>query len=156
QLRDWRRCISRDGRGARLDRDGRGQGGVTPEYDTIDRVSDHRRGTRFVNPSGPALQPMTKVARMLREPSTPWPRRIDVPAAQPPALDGAAAAVTFIGHSTFLIQTSAGTLLTDPMYSWRAGPMNLLGPRRVRPPAIRFDDLPPISTILLSHNHYDH
>jgi L-ascorbate metabolism protein UlaG (beta-lactamase superfamily) len=99
---------------------------------------------------------MTKVARMLREPSTPWPRHIDVPATQPPALAGAAAAVTFIGHSTFLIQTSAGNLLTDPMYSWRAGPMNLVGPRRVRPPAIRFDDLPAISTILLSHNHYDH
>ena len=120
------------------------------------RVSDHRRGTRFVNPCGPALQPLTKVARMLREPSTPWPPYIDVPASRPPALEGAAAAVTFIGHSTFLIQTKAGNLLTDPMYSRRAGPMNLAGPRRVREPAIRFDDLPPISTILLSHNHYDH
>ena len=42
------------------------------------------------------------------------------------------------------------------MYSERAGPLNLLGPRRVRPPAVRFEDLPPISTVLLSHNHYDH
>ena len=64
--------------------------------------------------------------------------------------------VTFIGHATFLIQTQAGNLLTDPMYSQRAGPLNLIGPRRVRQPAIRFDDLPPISTVLLSHNHYDH
>jgi L-ascorbate metabolism protein UlaG (beta-lactamase superfamily) len=42
------------------------------------------------------------------------------------------------------------------MYSQRAGPLNLIGPRRVRQPAIRLDDLPPISTVLLSHNHYDH
>src|SRR5262245_18101942 len=85
-----------------------------------------------------------------------WPARIvDTPAA-PPALDGAQAVVTFIGHSTFLIQTAAGNILTDPMYSERAGPFNLAGPRRVRPPAVRFDDLPPVTTVLLSHNHYDH
>ena len=73
------------------------------------------------------------------------------------AVDAAAAAVvTFIGHSTFLIQTMAGNILTDPMYSERAGPLNVLGPRRVREPAVSFDDLPPISIVLLSHNHYDH
>ena len=75
---------------------------------------------------------------------------------QPPALDGATALVTFIGHSTFLMQTAAGNVLTDPMYSSRAGPLNVVGPRRVRAPAVHFDDLPPISMVLLSHNHYDH
>jgi L-ascorbate metabolism protein UlaG (beta-lactamase superfamily) len=79
-----------------------------------------------------------------------------VPASRPPALDGAAVVTTFIGHATFLIQTPAGNVLTDPMYSQRAGPLNLIGPRRVRQPAVRFDDLPPIATVLLSHNHYDH
>jgi L-ascorbate metabolism protein UlaG (beta-lactamase superfamily) len=93
---------------------------------------------------------------MLLERRTPWPQRVDEPARRLPALDGAAAAVTFIGHATFLIQTQAGNLLTDPMYSERAGPLNRFGPRRVRQPAIPFDDLPPISTVLLSHNHYDH
>jgi L-ascorbate metabolism protein UlaG (beta-lactamase superfamily) len=71
-------------------------------------------------------------------------------------LDGADAVVTFIGHATFLIQTAAGNILTDPMYSQRAGPLNVLGPRRVRQPAVGFDDLPPIAMVLLSHNHYDH
>ena len=74
----------------------------------------------------------------------------------PPALDGASAAVTFIGHATFLIQTAAGNILTDPMYSQRASPLSWAGPRRVRQPGVRFDDLPAISTVLLSHNHYDH
>jgi L-ascorbate metabolism protein UlaG (beta-lactamase superfamily) len=93
---------------------------------------------------------------MLREPRTPWPRRVDQPPRTPAERDGARAAVTFIGHSTFLIQTAAGNILTDPMYSQRAGPFNLFGPRRVRQPAVRFDDLPPIATVLVSHNHYDH
>ena len=64
--------------------------------------------------------------------------------------------MTFIGHATFLIQTAAGNILTDPVYSKHAGPWNRLGPRRVRPAAIAFDALPPISIVLLSHNHYDH
>ena len=93
---------------------------------------------------------------MLREPRAPWPARIDETPQRPPAPDGAGAVVTFIGHATFLIQTTTGNILTDPMYSDRAGPFGLLGPRRVRQPAVRFDDLPPISTVLLSHNHYDH
>jgi L-ascorbate metabolism protein UlaG (beta-lactamase superfamily) len=93
---------------------------------------------------------------MLRERRTPWPRSIDVRLQQPPELAGDAATITWIGHSTFLIQTPAGILLTDPMYSGHAGPLRVFGPRRVRQPAIRFDDLPPISTVLLSHNHYDH
>ena len=54
---------------------------------------------------------------MLLERRTPWPRRIDEPARHPPALEDASAAITFIGHATFLIQTPAGNLLTDPNYS---------------------------------------
>ena len=93
---------------------------------------------------------------MLLEPRTPWPARIDEPPRPAPALNGAAAVVTFIGHATFLIQTATGNILTDPMYSQRAGPLNLFGPRRVRQPAVPFDDLPAISMVLVSHNHYDH
>lgn len=93
---------------------------------------------------------------MMREPRARWPAQVDVVPRRPPQLDGAAAVVTFVGHSTFLIQTAAGNILTDPMYSERASPLPFMGPRRVRRPAVRFEDLPPISTVLLSHNHYDH
>lgn len=93
---------------------------------------------------------------MLLERKTPWPAHIDVPPQVPPSLNSADAVVTFIGHSTFLIQTAAGNIITDPMYSDRAGPYSVLGPRRVRPPAVLFERLPPISIVLLSHNHYDH
>jgi hypothetical protein len=118
--------------------------------------SDHFDGRRFVNPIGTAGQPFSTVPRMLLEPRTPWPGRVDEPLRRPPGLDGAVAVVTFIGHATFLIQTAAGNILTDPMYSQRAGPLNVVGPRRVRQPAVPFDDLPATSMVLLSHNHYDH
>jgi len=118
--------------------------------------SDHFDGRRFFNPTGPALQPFTAVPRMLLERRTKWPARIDARTVQPPPRDEASAVLTSIGHATFLIQTAAGNILTDPIYSERAGPWNLLGPRRVRPPAISFGDLPPVAIVLLSHNHYDH
>ena len=109
-----------------------------------------------MNPAGATGQPLSAVPRMLLTPRTPWPRSIDVPPRHPPALDGAAAVVTFIGHATFLIQTAAGNILTDPIYAQYAGPLGRFGPRRVRQPAVPFDDLPFISIVLLSHNHYDH
>lgn len=121
----------------------------------VDR-GDHFDGRRFFNPDGPALQPFSKVPKLLLQSRTRWPEQVAVVPAVPPSLDGSTAVVTFVGHSTFLIQTPAGNILTDPMYSERAGPWNLLGPRRVRPPAVTLDDLPPVSIVLLSHGHYDH
>jgi L-ascorbate metabolism protein UlaG (beta-lactamase superfamily) len=118
--------------------------------------SDHFDGRRFVNPSGVADQPLSAVPRMLLTRRAPWPAHVNDTPTRPPGLKDASAVVTFIGHATFLIQTATGNILTDPMYSTRAGPFNVLGPRRVREPAVRFGDLPPVSTVLLSHNHYDH
>ena len=99
-------------------------------------MSDHFDGTRFGNPGGAAAgQPFTAVPRMLLERRTPWPDRVDEPSQRPAPLDHSAAVVTFIGHATLLIQTAEGNILTDPMYSQRAGPFNVMGPRRVRQPA---------------------
>src|SRR5947207_3416276 len=64
--------------------------------------------------------------------------------------------VTFRGHATLLSHVGTISLLIDPVYSQRASPVSFAGPRRVRAPGVRFDDLPPVSLVLLSHNHYDH
>jgi L-ascorbate metabolism protein UlaG (beta-lactamase superfamily) len=117
---------------------------------------DHFDGQQFFNPAGAAPRPFSAAPRMLVEPREPWPAHVDLTPQRPLPLDGATAVLTFIGHSTFLIQSAAGNILTDPMFSNRAGPLNVFGPKRVRQPAVRFDDLPAISTVLLSHNHYDH
>jgi L-ascorbate metabolism protein UlaG (beta-lactamase superfamily) len=118
--------------------------------------SDHFDGRRFFNPRGANGQPFSAVLRLVATPRTPWPAQVPVTPQHPPPLDDATAVITFIGHSSFLIQTRFGNLLTDPVYAERASPLTFIGPRRVRAPAVRFEDLPPISVVLLSHNHYDH
>ncbi len=64
--------------------------------------------------------------------------------------------VTFVNHATVLLQIAGVNVLTDPIWSRRASPLPFAGPRRRRPPGIRFVDLPPIDLVLISHNHYDH
>jgi L-ascorbate metabolism protein UlaG (beta-lactamase superfamily) len=64
--------------------------------------------------------------------------------------------VTWIGHATLLVQLDGANFLTDPQWSERASPVSFGGPRRVSPPGLRFEDLPPIHIVLISHDHYDH
>jgi N-acyl-phosphatidylethanolamine-hydrolysing phospholipase D len=65
-------------------------------------------------------------------------------------------AITWIGHSTFLIQTGSLAVLTDPIWSNRASPVQFTGPHRYAPPALSFDGLPNVDAIFISHDHYDH
>ena len=65
-------------------------------------------------------------------------------------------AVTWVGHSTLLVQLGALNILTDPVWSERASPWRSFGPRRLVSAALPIAGLPPIDLVLLSHNHYDH
>ena len=64
--------------------------------------------------------------------------------------------ITWIGHSTLLVQINGVNILTDPQWSERASPVSWGGPRRLSPPGLAFDDLPRIDVVLISHDHYDH
>lgn len=64
--------------------------------------------------------------------------------------------VTWIGHGTALVQANGLNVLTDPIFSERASPIQLFGPKRAQPPGVAMADLPPIDAVLISHNHYDH
>lgn len=64
--------------------------------------------------------------------------------------------VTYINHSTFLIQVDGINIITDPIFSGRASPFSFVGPQRVRQPGFEIKELPTIDVILISHNHYDH
>jgi len=123
-------------------------------------VSDHCDGERFFNPHAPAGRSFADVWRWMRtRERTPWPASLPPPRTHPPPparVDPGAAAVTFIGHSTFLIRTRSMALITDSVFTAHAGPFGRLGPPRVRPPAIALRDLPRVDLVLVSHNHYDH
>jgi len=69
--------------------------------------------------------------------------------------DPAKIQITWIGHSTFLIQVEGINILTDPIFNSRSSPLGI-GFSRKSPPGIPFDRLPPIHAVLISHNHYDH
>ena len=123
-------------------------------------VSDHCDGRRFFNPDpdAPAGRPLRDVIRWARgRRPTPWPARLDDRAWPFPATPAREAlALTFLGHSTFLLRAGGRVLITDPVFAERAGPFGRLGPRRVRPAALALEALPRVDLILQSHNHYDH
>lgn len=123
-------------------------------------ISDHFDGTRFYNQDR-SKEPTFRsfLAWITTRKRGAWQDENCVPlrAEKPPSsVEGARLRVTFVNHSTFLIQTAGLNVLTDPIWSDRASPLPFAGPRRRRPPGIAFDELPRIDVVLVSHNHYDH
>jgi L-ascorbate metabolism protein UlaG (beta-lactamase superfamily) len=122
-------------------------------------ISDHYDGARFLNPhavAGRGVGDLIKWQRTRR--SVAWPEHVALAQHEPPpaSVPPGHVAATFIGHSTFVLRTAGTVLITDPVFTSHAGPFGRLGPQRVRPPAIPIEDVPPVSIVLLSHNHYDH
>lgn len=87
-----------------------------------------------------------------------WPKRVSNRFCARPKerVADSSLVVTFVGHSSFLLQTCGINILTDPVWSQRVGPWNLFGPKRVSDPGIAWEDLPKIDLVLVSHDHYDH
>lgn len=121
-------------------------------------VSDHFDGRRFHMAIPRDRHLSDYVAWLVQREPGPW-RDYEAIAPGPPPprrVLGEALRVTPINHSTVLIQTAGLNLLTDPIWSHRASPFSFMGPDRHIPPGIRFEDLPPIDAVLVSHSHYDH
>jgi N-acyl-phosphatidylethanolamine-hydrolysing phospholipase D len=64
--------------------------------------------------------------------------------------------LTWLGHSTMLLQTNGLNIITDPVFSSRTSPVTFAGPKRLAPLMMSVEDLPDIDIVLVSHNHYDH
>lgn len=120
--------------------------------------SDHFNGKTFFNPGETSERGFRDLLKWkMTSRAAPWPGRVEVirrPLPPAPAADGVVA--TWVGQSTFVLRSASATILTDPIYSERAGPARWLGPRRVAPPGVEFDAVPRVDVILLSHDHYDH
>ena len=89
-----------------------------------------------------------------RVPSTP------LPLVNPVALWGKRPAsglrLTWLGHSTLLIEIDGARVLTDPVWSNRVSPLPFAGPKRFHPPPAPLAALPRLDAVILSHDHYDH
>ena len=121
--------------------------------------SKHFDGKRFFNPDAPQARGFLDALRWKftsrRERSARFVS--DVEQSKPPSrVQFNELRVTLINHSTLLLQQSGSHILTDPIWSERASPLTSIGPLRRRKPGVRWEDLPRIDTVLLSHNHYDH
>jgi L-ascorbate metabolism protein UlaG (beta-lactamase superfamily) len=124
-------------------------------------VSDHFDGMRFFDPDGVPPRSLGEVLRWQFGPGRErqaWPEWAPSPYADvPPArVTGDEVRLSFVGHASWLIQTSGLNILIDPVWSARASPFSWAGPKRHNDPGIAFDALPAIDIVLVSHGHYDH
>lgn len=122
-------------------------------------ISDHFDGKHFFNyERTPERQLEDAIRRAERgRHRGHWDSWKDTPTDTPPSrVAGGDLRVTLVNHATVLVQTDSLNILVDPVWSERVSPLAWYGPKRHRPPGIRFEDLPPIDLVLISHNHYDH
>ena|SRR5271170_2412478 len=126
-------------------------------------ASDHFDGERFFDRDGAPPRSRRDLLRWFidrrwRGTRAKWPAWAPSPYADsPPArVEGAVWRISYVGHASWLLQTAGLNMLLDPVWSHRASPFRLVGPKRVNDPGIAFADLPPIDVVLVSHGHYDH
>lgn len=124
-------------------------------------VSDHFDGKRFHNTFGLENKSLFAAFGTLRtgqwQGLGSWDEAKNADYPPPPSrVYGENVRLTFVNHSTLLMQTQGLNILTDPIWSDYAGPHPLLSPSRYRPPGIAFDTLPAIDVVVVSHSHYDH
>jgi L-ascorbate metabolism protein UlaG (beta-lactamase superfamily) len=119
--------------------------------------SDHFDGKRFLNLRRTAHAGFLDLLRWItHRDQGPWQEWREIALAAPPPERVEGLRVTWVNHSTFLIQVAKVNILTDPIWSKRCSPVQWAGPKRHHAPGIRFEELPPIDAVLISHNHYDH
>ncbi len=81
-----------------------------------------------------------------------------IPLASPSIYQGEPAelAVSWFGHSTALVEIDGFRVLTDPVWSDRCSPSDIVGPQRLHPPPVLLEGLPAVDAVVISHDHYDH
>ena len=121
-------------------------------------ASDHFDGSTYFNPWGVNNEKtlLDVLSWKLKGTAAEWPEKVATPQYPLPNPTQDTITVTWVNHSTFLIQTDSLNILTDPIWAERCSPVSFAGPKRVVDPGISFEKLPKIDLVLVSHNHYDH
>ena len=123
-----------------------------------------KQGRKFLNPVETRVGGLGMMWKILplyltnkeeRVPRVPLgPFRTDASIyARPPA---SGLRVTWMGHSSLLVEIDGLRVLIDPVWDERASPARWFGPKRFFPPPLPLQELPRIDVVLLSHDHYDH
>ena len=71
-------------------------------------------------------------------------------------LRGAGLRVTWMGHSSMLVEVDGVRVLVDPVWDERASPVQWAGPKRFFEAPLRLEEMPRLDAVLISHDHYDH
>src|SRR5580698_7210846 len=123
-----------------------------------------RDGKRYMNPVPTSVGASSTMLKVLwrymtgREERTPkqtlGPFRTDARVYEKPPASGLR--VTWMGHSSMLLEIDGARVLIDPVWEQRAAPFEWAGPKRFFAPPLRLEEMPRIDVVLLSHDHYDH
>jgi L-ascorbate metabolism protein UlaG (beta-lactamase superfamily) len=123
--------------------------------------SDHYDGKHFFN-QDKSVDLKTGFKNVLKwylkDKKHPWPKVVEntFKANLNNDVKANEAAITFINHATLLVQLDQLNILTDPVFSKRVSPVSWMGPKRIREPGLKLEELPKIDVVTISHNHYDH
>jgi L-ascorbate metabolism protein UlaG (beta-lactamase superfamily) len=127
-------------------------------------ASDHYNGRIFLNPTPTEVMPKGAFWKVLKKLIMHYPHRYPVRPPGPFAVDleqlhtlpPGTLRITWLGHSTTLVEMEGRRFLLDPVWYQRASPFTRLGPKRFFDNPLPLEELPPVDYILLSHDHYDH
>src|SRR5580700_4013314 len=123
-----------------------------------------RDGKQYMNPVPTSVGNWSTMVKVLwrylidreeRVPKRPpGPFRTDARVYKNPPTSGLR--VTWMGHSSTLLEIDGVRVLVDPVWEQRTAPVEWFGPKRFFAPPLPLEELPPIDVVLLSHDHYDH
>ena len=137
--------------------------GPKPTNPHYNRERGHHTPSGFRNnypPRPPTAEELSRSRQQTDERSRAQLSRIDLSRVAPDLAllhaNRTQPAVTWIGHSTVLMQMGGRNVITDPIFTQRASPIPFAGPKRWQPPGVKIRELPRIDLVVISHNHYDH
>ncbi|WP_084081043.1 MBL fold metallo-hydrolase [Edaphobacter aggregans] len=64
--------------------------------------------------------------------------------------------VTWMGHSSTLVEMDGMRVLLDPVWDERASPLRWAGPKRFFAAPLKLEEMPQLDVVVVSHDHYDH